>query len=308
MYEIEERLEELKQQFLHGEITQDTFERREKQEKIKRLEADLKAGKIIPEDYYEKIIEINNSDEDELDKIILQKKNSKKRKANIICFVILGIIASFFIGREIYRSSIISSNTIAVGSLKNISEPIQKKTDKKEFTIDAGGFTAKIDPLAEYSISGVVLNTVDHNYQFKDDVYSHLAPVDINMAWGVAGDNANKIKATAAISRGDEIEYLDGNWLAAVGHEKINKQISNNHLIPASDDIRTRLRLVRKGDHIKMDGFLVGVYSDKASPWISSLERGDSHPLTDLQRGLGDTTRDNACEIIYVTDLKWLKE
>ena len=69
-----------------------------------------------------------------------------------------------------------------------------------------------------------------------------------------------------------------------------------NHIIPASDDVRWKLKMLRAGDHIRLRGYLVdvdGIRSDGATfYWHSSTTRTD--------------TGDGACEVIYTTGIEWL--
>ena len=70
--------------------------------------------------------------------------------------------------------------------------------------------------------------------------------------------------------------------------------MANTHLIPASDNIRKAMRFARKGDTVKLDGYLVNVEALKdgtiKSTWHSSTSRED--------KGNG------ACEILYVKNLQ----
>ena len=76
----------------------------------------------------------------------------------------------------------------------------------------------------------------------------------------------------------------------------INRSSSNNHLVPSDSKIRSKIKKIRTGDHIKIKGYLVSIdgldEDGNTFYWDSSISRDD--------------TGDGACEVIYVTDVKWL--
>ena len=95
---------------------------------------------------------------------------------------------------------------------------------------------------------------------------------------------------------------MDGNKISELGG--INRfllHVSNNHIIPADKNVRKLMYKVKRNDYIRIDGFLSSVYYDNNkknvtnnSLWTSSTKRND--------------TGNGACEIIYVTNIVWLKE
>jgi len=68
--------------------------------------------------------------------------------------------------------------------------------------------------------------------------------------------------------------------------------MSNNHIIPANEQIRSKINSLNTGDQIQINGYLVeskGTYEGKNYYWDSSLSRTD--------------TSDGACEVFYVTNI-----
>jgi hypothetical protein len=63
------------------------------------------------------------------------------------------------------------------------------------------------------------------------------------------------------------------------------------HLIHSDKSILREIQSIGKGDHIKLDGYLVRVNFPNG-PWTSSLTRND--------------TGNGACEILYVTAVQEL--
>ena len=178
--------------------------------------------------------------------------------------------------------------------IAGIGEPVQKEaTGYVEKEID--GYEVSIYFQYSYEIEALVVHT--HNYygfSFPDK----LAPRDVALAWGKVAEYNGKINFHWRQS---------GRWyywrvksydeLAPIGDENdVSLQSSNNHLIPADNSVKRKIKRLKKGDHVKITGYLVNVDAEnkngKVYLWNSSTTRGD--------------TGDGACEVIYVTDIIWL--
>ncbi len=76
----------------------------------------------------------------------------------------------------------------------------------------------------------------------------------------------------------------------------VSTHCSNNHLIPADNAIKRKIKRLKKGDHVRIQGYLVNVDAENSAGkvylWDTSVSRDDSG--------------DGACEIIYVTNIQWL--
>ena len=68
--------------------------------------------------------------------------------------------------------------------------------------------------------------------------------------------------------------------------------MSNNHLIPATREVRDQILGFRRGETVRLVGYLVSMYSDRPGEpvYTSSLRRDDG--------GNG------ACEIMFVTKVE----
>ncbi len=211
----------------------------------------------------------------------------KKSKKSIVIFVILLIIIGAVIGIIIYRNG-------TRRAISDIPDPVQTETlGDTAFRLD--GFDVVVNYMYEYDIEALVVHTKDY---LGFDIGDQMSRRDFGLAWGgVAEYN----------------EYIDFHWnqydrylswkidslqeLDNVGGEKyINSHCSNNHIIPANDEVSKNIWFVRTGDHIRLKGYLVNVdatRSDRSNfTWHSSTTR------TDIGNG--------ACEVIYVTDIIWL--
>ena len=154
-----------------------------------------------------------------------------------------------------------------------------------------------------YDIEGVVLHT--REYDETDNMGDVLSPVDLLIGWGKVAEKNEEI----------DFEWSQGvrNGRCVLTDEKLSKfggdttsvlsQFSNNHVIPAEANVKKDLLKVRKGDHIRLRGYLVNIdgvrKTDHAtSEWYSSIVRDDFH---DGEGGQG-------CEVMYVTNVDWIDD
>lgn len=181
-------------------------------------------------------------------------------------------------------------------AIAGIRAPFQTETDKGMFQVTVAGYKTVIDCKYAYDIEALVAHTKDY---FSWDVGDQLSPRDLTLIWGrVAQHNTDVDFHWSQMTRRTML-WLDGSvdQEALFGGEAgVQMCLSNNHIIPADDDVRWKLKIIRTGDHIRLRGYLVyvdGLRSDGATfSWYSSTTRTD--------------TGDGACEVIYATDIEWL--
>lgn len=195
-----------------------------------------------------------------------------------ILLVVIGLTAWYFVYKNGTRRSI-----------QGLPDPVQTQAD--------GGMSKKVDGYDvditykySYSIDALVVHTKDYNGSKLSD---SLSPVDLGLAWGnVAATNT-------------EVDYhweQSGRWIhwqintsaemiKAGGISAVNEHCSNNHIIPADSSVESTVKKIRRGDHVRLEGYLVDVYGKKPDgtwfSWNSSTSRTD--------------TGDGACEVFYVT-------
>lgn len=164
-------------------------------------------------------------------------------------------------------------------------EPAQVATRKRPFDVVYKDVQYHVAPEYEYDIVGMIVSYRHHddNSRMHRLANDHLNMLDVCVVWG---DN----------TKGAELQKLDF-WngiftcnvqtrdQAAWDSFDMN-QLSNNHLISDDDDVRDRVRDIRIGDQIRVQGYLVSYASPNSGP------RGTSTTRTD--------TGDGACETIYV--------
>lgn len=139
-----------------------------------------------------------------------------------------------------------------------------------------------ITPLANYSVTGVVLST--KRYRF--DREASLSPVDIAVGWKHMSDAEvlNKLKIDQR-----HRWYI---WRAPEGYpiqkELIERSSANEHCVPATPQIKKALLKIKKHDLVTIKGYLISAEKQNWK-WTSSLTRND--------------TGSNSCELIWVTEV-----
>ena len=150
-----------------------------------------------------------------------------------------------------------------------------------------------ITPLADYSITGVVIST--KRYFF--DPTSSISPIDIAIVWKKMSV-ADIIKEFKFKHRRRVIIYTTKKDYWPIMENEVKTCISNNHCIPANKQIKKKLLKIKQYDLVKIKGQLVKAEKPGLAPWESSLSRDDGP-------GWGKLV---GCEIIYVTDVEILKK
>lgn len=225
-------------------------------------------------------------------KIEKEQSTSKIKLGIGIEFILLFAI---LIGGVIWLdSTYVNKEYKIVEDLRNLPEPIQTSTTGYAEKVVCGE-TVRVDYLAEYQIQGRVVDVQDYmTYDFDN----YLSPVDLGIAWGhIARDeNIEKLEFASKGTRFLSYNTTDRAWYSNNGGwNNIGRYISNNHIIPADDEIGKALKAVKVDDYIELTGYLVrATCSNSSFRWTSSLNREDD--------GAG------ACEVIYVESVKWLKE
>jgi hypothetical protein len=166
-------------------------------------------------------------------------------------------------------------------------DPVQVMLDKPMDLISKGDFILR--PLARYTISARVLHT---KHYWSGDIAA-IAPYDVAVGWGAMSDQS--VLDRLGISQSNRFYFYEWQNAPPIPKEEITAHSANMHLIPSSASIRNRIAWLRKGELIRLTGFLVEATNPKLAgmpPWRSSLSRTDS--------GNG------ACEIMWVESIEKL--
>ena len=124
--------------------------------------------------------------------------------------------------------------------------------------------------------------------------------MDIGIVWGDLAKDKHKLhkywkfKSHKTLGQSRRLE-----WQSKVPYNEmywelnyVNSHISHTHLIPANPNVMGALLTIKKNDIVKLDGYLVDIYTDKSETVAkTSMSRTDTDPTS---RGYG------ACEDMYV--------
>lgn len=172
-------------------------------------------------------------------------------------------------------------------------EPLQRPTERGPFLFEYMGVEYHVEPLAEYQLAGLV---VTHNdISAFHDIYHDERSVDVRDLCLIWGENLKDDSFK-------ELVYWSEPWschVRAPSREAFRRfdetALSNNHLLPANEEIKRGLQAVEVGDEVWISGALVN-YSPAHSP-----ERLRKSSTVRSDRGNG------ACEVIFVEQFTVLR-
>ena len=211
-------------------------------------------------------------------------------------FVFLICLVIGYFGKDSYKS--IGAEALQPEVFLAPAQTLVAKNDIIAFQKD--GFSYKITPLYDYSISGLVVHKMDYNKWYSLSRTDETFTTDVCMLWGDNLKNGAYQNKTLSIKQDFRFclfSYRNGTPIA-------NEALSNNHLIISDSAVKKIMDGVSAGDQIRIIGKLinvhaestgvVGKYEPKTADWRTSTTRVDS--------GAG------ACEIIYVEKIEILKK
>ena len=163
-------------------------------------------------------------------------------------------------------------------------EPVQAADDAKPFEHVAGGKRYRIVPRFRWDESARVMS----EEPYSAGAAGTLIPVDWVLGWGpvVAPPYAGRIHYTQT-----DRFYMWGTSDGRLDRGTIVTHTANTHVIPASGRLRRAAACVRKGDDVRLEGWLVDVegIDDPSFRWATSTTREDEGP--------------NSCETVYLERL-----
>ncbi|PKN79637.1 MAG: hypothetical protein CVU48_04820 [Candidatus Cloacimonetes bacterium HGW-Cloacimonetes-1] len=180
-----------------------------------------------------------------------------------------------------------ASDLEALPELDLSAEPLQTAATGDSIPIlERGNKRVVFRALARYRISGLLVSK--HNYRGK--FMNRLSPCDYALVWGEVPNQMQYLKFNQVVRYC--LFYIKDPSQVDVRY--VANHMSNNHLIPANENIRRAIKRGKKGMKVELEGYLVRlkVYKGERvfSTWSSSLTRTDD--------GGG------ACELIYLTKLR----
>ena len=139
---------------------------------------------------------------------------------------------------------------------------------------------ATLQPLAGFSIDARVLSREDYTMGRE----AALSPTDLALGWQRMTDDA--VLSRLDISQSGRWYQYRWQGDPPLPVDEIVRSSANMHMIPFDAATARALRQVRRGDRVRIDGWLVEATAADGWRWRSSLTREDS--------GGG------ACEVVYV--------
>ena len=176
-------------------------------------------------------------------------------------------------------------------AIRGLSEPIQEDATGS-VKIYAGDWKGEAEFKASYEVDALVV----HRKKYSGGPDGAFSPVDLALAWGRVAEYNKAIDFHWSQSgRWYMWRTNDLDDLIPVGDvENVDLNSANTHIIPANNEIKKKVLKIRRGDHVKLKGYLVYIEATNGRgetfTWHSSLSRED--------------TGDGACEVFYVTEAR----
>lgn len=226
----------------------------------------------------------------------------------IAIVIILNSIAGDISFRIKYSFPKVSATTnYAIDTSK---ETIQQDLNGKKYIKYQGeNYPFVLNYLAKYSISGIVVAKND-NFWFRDIMrskFDDLCLMDLGIVWGdLAADKDLlykhlKFKSKKTLGQARQLSYRwDG--YAPWGESYITSHVAHTHTIPANTNVMGALLKIKINDKVKLDGYLVDIYTDKSEIVArTSLSRSDNNATS---RGKNGQNYGGACEVMYVNSVQ----
>lgn len=260
------------------------------------------------EDFCDKSVYQNDENLDVNDEVKSDVRKSNKYKSvfskNVLVLFLISFVVMLVGGFYSVMALFMIKDYEYVDDINNLPEPIQVKTSWGE-VYSSLWTDVNLNFVAEYEIWWKVISSVRYIWLTEGN---NLWPRDFTLWWGYFSlqENIDKFKWTSTINRFVHFRYK---WNSEDFFKEFSNgynssqfyQFSNNHVIPKNARIKALIEKVKDWDVIKMKWYLVNATWNiqrwnRSYPyyWNSSTTRTDSW--------------DGACEIIYVTDIKWIKQ
>lgn len=216
----------------------------------------------------------------------------------LIAFII--ICLNSIIGDMIFRFKYAFAKTTSTTTEKILTknDPIQINLDGKKYVKVYGEKEVyALNLMAQYSISGLVV-TKNTNFWFRDIMrskFDDICLMDLGIVWGEPAQDKDllykhwKFKSYKTLGQSRRLEWREK---PPYGSDNISSNISHTHMIPANANVMSALLKIRKNDTVKIDGYLVDIYTAKSELIARTSMSRDDRDAT--SRGSG------ACEDMYV--------
>ncbi|MDI6740538.1 MAG: hypothetical protein QME74_09270, partial [Candidatus Edwardsbacteria bacterium] len=154
-------------------------------------------------------------------------------------------------------------------------------------TIEKDGYVFHITPKTDYVLSGIVVGRENYSSGWN----AVISPCDLAIAWGKLTEGGLHKELNWSQSGRWYFWQYDENFPR--DNAFISRYSSNNHIIPATENVANAARALGAGDTVELSGQLVDVDGRKGEEtvwWRTSTSRDDSG--------------DESCEVFYVRKIK----
>lgn len=138
-------------------------------------------------------------------------------------------------------------------------------------------------PVARFVVEARVLGKRLYRY----DRGSAISPLDLALGWGRMSDT--RVIKKLGIRQSDRFYFYSWPDEPPIAPGEIVVSSANMHMVPGSEELTGRLRRVKAGNLVRLEGYLVNVTGPDGFYWHTSTTRADS--------GNG------ACELVWVEKL-----
>lgn len=220
----------------------------------------------------------------------------------IICFLLNSMLGDW-VFRLRYSSPKLSYTTKEIIDVKKT--PVQVDINRDDF-IKAKGEKKiyALKPQAEYSLTGLVV-AKNTNFFLRDLMrsdFDDLFLMDVGIVWGEIATKEYikehlKFKSTKTLGGARQLQPSTKDYhKMPYKWSYVSNHMSHTHLTPATVNVMSALLKIKKYDVVKLDGYLVDIYTDKNEVVaLTSLSRDDNNAQS---RGYG------ACEDFYVKQVQ----
>lgn len=214
------------------------------------------------------------------------KKNSLILKVSVIAFIVglVIFVSSYFLQNKLPNPTSIDNSLY--------KEPIQEAIQMDSISQIMKDVTYTISPQYSYELWGLIVSENDNEVWYsRFKTTDPLNTKDFCVIWGDNLKSGNykdfKFKSEEFVCIYSSDKYVNFN----------SAQLSNNHLLPANDEMYQQIRQAHIGEQIHFKGYLVNYKgTDKNG---QEFIRSTSNTRTD--------TGDGACETVYITDFSKIK-
>jgi hypothetical protein len=147
---------------------------------------------------------------------------------------------------------------------------------------------------AKYRVDATVMSAKTYdtpleNLLDRENPLRKVIPVDLALLWGIPW--TDEAKQHMQVWQSNRWYYYQSDENSPYGQAMFSTHSSNNHLIPATENLRRLLHKITPDTQLSIEGYLVDVH----------VRLKDSNPQTLASSISREDTGGSACEIIYVT-------